>query len=442
MEAPRVDDADLDLWRDLWNEDRRIPMPSKPGLLGKLLHWGKRLLRPMVVSSQADLWERQRRYNQLIQHHLYRTKTLEKAFTTNQEDTWRQINSVQETFERGLDEHFTYIEGQDKRILRLEEVQKDGLDDLARHHDAAFAVVDTKLDSYRQRSEEVGDQHKAVLAVLDAKFDRYRRETVRLQAQLVSFIRLLENQGPSAVAEALNEEEYVELERRHRGTEKEIAERVEPYLPFLGKAHSQHVKEGDPGLILDLGCGRGEALEVFKGRGWAARGIDLNSQMVEQCRSKGLEAQVGDLFEALSETPSDSLTGVVSFHVIEHLSHHALERLVLLAWRALRPGGFLVVETPSPLSVIVGARNFWLDPTHQRPVHPDSLALTFESAGFEAVERIDRQPFAEDHRLPEIETKNLSGDLLNVAHEINLLRDQLDDLLYGFQDFGMVGRKP
>ena len=64
-----------------------------------------------------------------------------------------------------------------------------------------------------------------------------------------------------------------------------------------------------------------------------------------------------------------------------------------LAWRALRPGGVLILETPNPLSLVVAARNFWLDPTHRRPVHPESLELSFELAGFEPVERVDLRPF-------------------------------------------------
>jgi O-antigen chain-terminating methyltransferase len=164
--------------------------------------------------------------------------------------------------------------------------------------------------------------------------------------------------------------------------------------------------------------------------------------MVALSRDKGLEAVEGDLFEALASTPEGSLAGVVSFHVIEHLSGEAIERLVRLARRALAPRGVLVLETPSPLSVVVGARNFWLDPTHRRPVHPDSLKLTFEHAGFEQVERIDRQPFPPDDRLHEIPTAELPEPLRPLAQEVNRLRDQLDELLLGFQDYGMVGRKP
>jgi SAM-dependent methyltransferase len=137
-----------------------------------------------------------------------------------------------------------------------------------------------------------------------------------------------------------------------------------------------------------------------------------------------------------------SLGGVVSFHVIEHLPAGVLDRLVRLAYRALRPGGLLILETPNPLSVVVAARNFWLDPTHVRPVHPDSLKLMYELAGFDPVERLDLRPFPESQRLPEIDLATVPADQRPLADQVNRLRDRLDEVLFGYQDFGMVGRKP
>jgi O-antigen chain-terminating methyltransferase len=135
------------------------------------------------------------------------------------------------------------------------------------------------------------------------------------------------------------------------------------------------------------------------------------------------------------------LGGVVSFHVIEHLPADSIDRLVRLAWRALRPGGVLILETPNPLSLVVAARNFWLDPTHRRPIHPETLRLTYELAGFDQVEQIDLRPFADEDRLPELALADLPDDLRHLADQINQLRDKLDRLLYGYQDYAMIGTK-
>lgn len=102
----------------------------------------------------------------------------------------------------------------------------------------------------------------------------------------------------------------------------------------------------------------------------------------------------------------------------------------------------LILETPNPLSVVVAARNFWLDPTHRRPVHPESLKLSYEQAGFDPVERVDLRPFPDRDRLPEIDIDRLPDEARAVGHHLNDLRDRLDDLLFGFQDYAMVGIKP
>jgi len=174
----------------------------------------------------------------------------------------------------------------------------------------------------------------------------------------------------------------------------------------------------------------------------AARGVDSSASMVEECQRKGLSAARGDLLDELARAPEGSLGGVVSFHVIEHLPSQAVDRLVRLAWRALVPGGVLILETPNPLSLVVAARNFWLDPTHRRPVHPDTLRLLFQVAGFEPVERIDLRPFPADQRLPELALDELDAGLRPLAHSVNALRDRIDELLWGFQDYALIGTKP
>ena len=428
MSSPRVDDADLPQWRTLWEEDHRLDVPARSGIVGRLVDSAKDYLRRFVTAPQQDLWERQRLYNLLIQHHLEAREGQDTLIGHLRDlDTGRKLEA-----ERNYQEFMDSREVHDHRLQWLEDVQKQGLDRIVEHHDAVFAMVDHKLDRYRRQASDLQVQHEALFALVDYKLDQYRRQALNLRAQLVSLLQVAETGGAKALEAAVEEQAYLELERRHRGTEDEIATRIEPYLPLFKTS----------GEILDLGCGRGEALELFRQHGLVGRGVDSNAEMVSHSRAKGLEVVHGDLFDVLAEAPEGSLGGVVSFHVIEHLPAGYIERLVTLSWRALEPGGVLILETPSPLSIMVGARNFWLDPTHQRPVHPDSLKLTFELAGFEEVERIDRQPFADSERLCEIPTSDLPEDLRPLAHQVNLLRDQLDSLIFGFQDYGMVGRKP
>lgn len=423
-------------WRWLWEGNRTLVLPSRGGLFGSIALVVKRLLRRLVHGPQSDLWERQRLYNLAIQEHLVRVSAFEtdtlqrfgdqqarsdvlgkdlqtiqmelsRDLVLAQEDHSRYQQALQEDARQMKDELWTFLEAQNKRVQVLEGFHNDGWDEVRDHTAALFARLDQKLDRYRQLTR-----------------DRWNR--------LGSLLEVAHGGGAPALATAVEEEKYVEFEGLFRGREDEIGERLAPYLEILSSR----------GEVLDLGCGRGEALEIMAAGGISCRGIDSSSEMVEVCRGKGLSAEVADLFAALAGAAEGSLGGIVSFHVIEHLPATSLDRLVRLAWRALGPGGVLIFETPSPLSLVVGARNFWIDPTHLRPVHPESLKAVFSLNGFDPVERIDLQPFSEELRLPEIETGDLGPDLLVFAERLNAFRDRLDQLLFGYQDYGMVGYKP
>ena len=391
-------------WRWLWEGDREFPIQSHRGIWGRIVVFVKRLLRPLVKVPQADLWERQRQFNLVM----VETLALESLLETRAGELRGDIQAVQGDLTEVRNDLLKDVKQHARRLAHLEEFKREGLDDVTRHSDALFARVDQKFDRYRRESSELWDKLGALLAVART-----------------------EGSTPIALARAHEEMDYVDLENRFRGLESDIAERLAIYRPYLQ----------DRGEVLDLGCGRGEALAVFAEFGIAARGVDSSSEMVRACEEKGFSAVEGDLFETLGSVPEATLGGVVSFHVIEHLPASSLGRLVRLAWRALAPGGALILETPNPLSVVVAARNFWLDPTHRRPVHPAMLELLYEQAGFEKIERLDLRRFDDAQRLPEIDTAGLPEGQQALAHQVNELRDRLDDLLFGYQDFAVLGFK-
>jgi SAM-dependent methyltransferase len=411
---PTIDDflveptRDLADWHWLWREDREFPIRSHRGLLGRFLVAWKRLLRPLVKVPLNDLWDRQRIFNVILLEHLRESRQLRHR--------------------------------DDQRIAYLETLNADGIDELMRHNDALFARADQKLDLYRREARDLLGSLGAALARLAPPPEEAGTAAGPIGEAGVAGPDAGASGPPSPpagpdageLALAHDEHAYFELERLHRGTEQEIRGRIARYLPYLAAG----------GPALDLGCGRGEALALLRDHGIAARGVDGSARMVAICRERGLDAVQGDLFAALAAVPSGSLGAVLSFHVVEHLPIGLLDRLVRLAWGALRPGGVLILETPSPLSLVVAARNFWLDPTHARPVHPESLRLSYELAGFDPVERLDLRPFPAAERLPEIDLSRLPAEQRALADAVNRLRDQLDELLYGCQDFGLIGVKP
>lgn len=385
---------DLDDWARLWTADRPFPVRShRRGLAGRLIVACKRLLRPFLKGPLGDLWDRQRTYNLILLEEVGRRFDVLDGLARHQRESER-------TFQGAIEDHARLLEQLDRRLA-------GSMTDVMRHNDALYARVDQKLDRYRREARELWHRLGAFLAAGEPL--------------------------PERAAATLEEQEYFELERRFRGSEEEIAERVAVYLPQLEKA---------PGEVLDLGCGRGEALLVLERHGVAARGVDASGEMVERTRARGLRAERADLLEYLGGLEEASLGGVTSFHVIEHLPPAAVRRLVRLAWRALRPAGLLILETPSPTSVVMAARDFWIDPTHGRPVHPASLEVTLREAGFEPVHRLDLHPFPDKERLPEIDLSSLPEEQRALADGVNRLRDLLDDLLFGHRDFALIGVKP
>jgi O-antigen chain-terminating methyltransferase len=383
------------------------PTPSAPSIDAFLREPTRR------IADWRSLWERDlafpiRSERGIAGRALVLLKRLLRPLVTvPQNDLWER----QRVFNLILLEH---LERQDAthreleaRVRHLEAFLKEGLDEVMRHNDALFTRVDQKLDRYRREARDLSGHLQAALARAD-------------------------EEPVSGLRRGLAEESYLRFEARYRGTPEEIAARLEGYLPLLE----------DRAVVLDLGCGRGEALEVLRDAGHDVRGVDSSAEMVRICRERGLDVVEGDLLEALAAEPAESLDAVVSFHVIEHLAATDVDRLVHLAWRALRRGGVLLFETPSPLSLLVGGSRFWVDPTHVRPVHPASLRHAFESAGFCDVERLDRNPFPEEERLPELDLEAFtSEELRTLADRVNRLRDRLDDLLFGFQDYALIGMK-
>jgi SAM-dependent methyltransferase len=183
------------------------------------------------------------------------------------------------------------------------------------------------------------------------------------------------------------------------------------------------------GPVLDIGCGRGEFLTLLKERGIEATGIEIDPELAEECRARGLAVEEGDGLAHLSRVVDNGLGAIVLIQVIEHLTTQEAADLALLARDKLYPGGKLLIETVNPQSLYVFAHPFYLDPTHDRPVHPAYLEFLFREAGFSQSEFLWRSPPPEDDVL-EVPT---DGD---GVHERNVRR--LNQLLFAPQDYALI----
>ena len=174
---------------------------------------------------------------------------------------------------------------------------------------------------------------------------------------------------------------YRAFEDKHRGSRALIKERQRVYLPLIQPLIALY----PDAAALDLGCGRGEWLELLVETGFKAQGIDLDDGMLAECRARGLFVQTQDALTALQSLPANSQAVVSGFHFAEHIPFDVLQQVVQEALRVLKPAGLLILETPNPENVVVGTANFYLDPSHNRPLPPLLMAFLPEYYGFERV---------------------------------------------------------
>ena len=171
------------------------------------------------------------------------------------------------------------------------------------------------------------------------------------------------------------DEFYASFQAQFRGQSEDVKESLKIYLPLLKES-------GITSEILDIGCGRGEWLELLREAGMQARGVESNRVMIEVQRKRDLEIVDADALAYLHELPENSLHAITAFHFIEHLGLEELIELLHEVRRVLKPGGVVILETPNPKNLVVGACNFYSDPTHQRPLFPETLEFTLNHLGF------------------------------------------------------------
>ncbi|MBN2648042.1 MAG: class I SAM-dependent methyltransferase [Thiotrichales bacterium] len=171
---------------------------------------------------------------------------------------------------------------------------------------------------------------------------------------------------------------YRAFEDRYRGSRELIKQRLMQYQPFL-EALKQSFTVCN---ALDIGCGRGEWLELLSEQSFQAQGIDLDEGMLAACTERNLKVTHADAITFLSTLQPQSLQLISAFHLVEHISFEQRQELISLSLQALVPGGLIILETPNPESLLVSTTEFYLDPTHVKPIPPNLLAFSTEYAGF------------------------------------------------------------
>jgi SAM-dependent methyltransferase len=380
-------------------------------------------LAEALAQVSAGTEKQQQVIESLSQQQIEFRNTVETRLTDLDQHTAALAQQVQEQTERllGRNQELTQelqkIEGQIQQIAN----EKDRL--LARQHELTQEVAE-------QKDRFLRGQHELSLQMADQlrRQQLTHTELLMQERRLTSFLDIVRehSSGPldQPIRQTMMTEKdhlldplYASFEDQFRGDREEIKERLRVYLPIVREA--EVVAD-----VLDIGCGRGEWLEILKDEGVRARGIDHNRVFVEQCRQSGLEIVEEDALAYLRSLPGQSLNAVTSFHLVEHLPFEILINLLDEIVRTLRPGGLVILETPNPENFMVGSCNFYADPTHRNPIPSPTLRFLLESRGLGRVKVVKLRPW---------DAAKIDGD--------SEIIKRFNEYFYSAPDYGIIGWK-
>ncbi len=216
--------------------------------------------------------------------------------------------------------------------------------------------------------------------------------------------------------------DYEDFENRFRGSIETIKDRQKEYLKYIP----------DNSMVIDLGCGRGEFLELLRDENIKGKGVDLYEPYVQKCQRNGLEVECGDAIDYLTTLDDNSVGAIFAFQVIEHITYQNIIDIMQLSRNKLVDGGILVMETPNPMSLFIFTHAFYMDPTHTKPIHPLTLQYLAEKNGYKDTELLFTKS-----SIPE------GYSVLNIAQDDAIIEvaKPIYKELFGSQDYALVARK-
>jgi len=383
--------------------------------------------RQLESHSMAQLDRVAAHVNDAVAHLSHEMREQSKANRTHLENLQQQLNDLKGTVQLQIN---SLIREQEK-FAQVQNVVRQNLS-------TTQAELSLRIDLTTQHAREQDELHERQAAELQALkaqvekqiddlIERLQKSRMDIAQQETRLSRLLEGadltrSAPSQPAhpeqDHLLDSLYFSLEDVLRGTPEQIKEEVKVYLPVLEKA-------GISSSILDVGCGRGEWLQVLRDAGLQARGIDTNRILVQQCKELSLDVEEREALGYLGSLTDGSLNAITAFHFAEHLPLETLVKFLDEAGRTLKPGGLLILETPNPENLLVGSCNFYLDPTHKNPIPIPTMKVLVEARGFRCEEVL---------RLHAVESAKIEVK--------DQLTSHLNHFLYGPMNYAVIARKP
>ena len=436
--APVLDDSQLPSINSSW--DIAATSPALPG------GWRGRLAG-LIWRTVAPYLQQQASFNSRIVDHLNRNAAAAREAHLRSEATAAQLR---EQFAKLAEFHTrmiqylqqvtVYIDTRDRRTAGGALVLNASLSGFAENVDKrweSLGVREQRADARAASLANAQDELRAMLGVLQQASLSLKRELERIQG--AASATPAQNAPPGrheqpapTTFRSLDSYKYVGFEDQFRGPREAITDRLQSYLPVFAGAND----------VLDIGCGRGEFLELLAGAGVRARGIDLNHEMTELCRARGLDVTEADAVGYLSTLEDASLGGIFAAQVVEHLEPEYLLRFLELAFHKIRPGGRIVLETLNPACWVAFFESFIRDITHVWPLHPETLKYLVLASGFSRADLEYRSPVAPEHRLQLMDIPVGSDPLFgDVAEVFNANADKINSRLFTYMDYAVIGAR-
>jgi O-antigen chain-terminating methyltransferase len=409
-------------------------------------------LARVVWSLVAPAFERQQAFNSILVQHLNRTAEREETVVERTAEALSAIRGYGDALATFHSHLILYLQQVTLYVDTKDRTAAGSL--MAIYEPAIEAVTDEirkRWESMVAREGRFSARVDAVDRSLDSALDEFRSTLATLQQATLTIKRELQRvlnresagappadgtappwTAPSGGSGVIDSYKYVGFENRFRGDPREIAGRQADYVEYFAGARD----------VLDIGCGRGEFLELLRQAGIGARGLDLNHEMVEVCRARGLEAEECDALTYLSRQPDASLGGLFAAQVVEHLEPAYLMSTLDAAYHALRPGSRIVLETINPACWFAFFESYIRDLTHVRPIHPETLQYLLTASGFQRVEIRYRSAFPQREKLQPIALgPGASPPALAAVDTINANVERLNGLLFTYLDYAAVATR-
>lgn len=255
-------------------------------------------------------------------------------------------------------------------------------------------------------------------SIIKKRFDNSQASSSQIERQIEQKNRVLDKVNISY------DIDYFDFENAFRGSRTQIKKAQEQYISYFEGCNR----------VVDLGSGRGEFLELLKENNIAAIGVEVYDEFVELCRNKGLNVVQQDALEYLKE--QEEIDGIFAGQLIEHLPLESTIELCSLAYEKMKVGGYLILETPNPMSLAIFTHSFYMDPSHLKPVHPFTLKYIAEKAGFRDVEIL----FTKNSRYP-VKIPELRINGADNFEEFNKSMKIVEDTLFGSQDYALIAKR-